>query len=462
MSATKTQWLTTGIIALLFLVIPILYSGRTLESLFILEAAALILLLLVFWTNHWRTHISKLSLVLLLLIFITPLLYLIPLPYEWWIELPGREHYQASLQWLTQQANLEPYLAISIIPYKTVHAFLAMLPLIAIVVATTTLNAKQRYYLVILLLVLASFQAVLALMQYTNPNAEVLKWLSADTGRSSQGTYRNRDHLATFLVICLPIAIGLTIYSIGLKTRDHEHRETHEWRISTTLFYLVLLLIILMGAVFTRSRAGVLLTILALLITLPTFAPHMGGRKTFGVVASILGLGSALLASIGLVPVLNRFIVASPAEDERWRMFATTIKAIKEFFPIGSGPSTFQEIYRGFQPVEQLKFINHAHNDYLELILEIGALGIVLLLLTLVVYLMGWLAMWGTRWDRERIIKVAAGIGILLFMLHAILEFTSHTPANAMFLAFLAGLFLKLPSRAQLAATHHHHDDDDR
>lgn len=57
------------------------------------------------------------------LIFITPLVYLIPLPYEWWIELPGRERYQASLQWLTQQANLKPYLAISVIPYKTVHAF---------------------------------------------------------------------------------------------------------------------------------------------------------------------------------------------------------------------------------------------------------------------------------------------------------------------------------------------------
>jgi hypothetical protein len=37
-----------------------------------------------------------------------------------------------------------------------------------------------------------------------------------------------------------------------------------------------------------------------------------------------------------------------------------------------------------------------------------------------------------------------------MFMLHASLEFTSHTPANALFLAFLAGLFLKLPNRAQL------------
>ncbi|WP_020558624.1 O-antigen ligase family protein [Thiofilum flexile] len=453
MLANKSQWVMTIIIGLLFIIIPILYSGRTLQSLFLLEIAALLLLLITGWNLSWRSHINKLSLVLFGLILITPLLYLIPLPYDTWIQLPGRERYLASLEWLTQKAHIEPYLAISIIPYKAVHAFLAMIPLVAITLALTTLNSKQRYYLVVLFLIVACFQAILALMQYMNPNAELLKWVGADTGRSSQGTYRNRDHLATFMVIALPMAIGLTIYSIGLKTSTDNGRKTQEWRITTTLTYLSLLLIILIGAIFTRSRAGVLLTIVALIVTLPTFAPHMGGRKAAGIIASILGLGSALLASIGLIPVLNRFIVASPSEDGRWEMFAMTMKAIKEFFPIGSGPSTFQEIYRGFQPVEQLKFINHAHNDYLELILEIGALGIVLLALAFIVYIMGWVAMWGTQWDRERIIKVAAGIGILLFMLHAILEFTSHTPANAMFLAFLAGLFLKLPSDSQLSKT---------
>lgn len=446
------QWLLTCLVSFLFILIPLLYSGRTLESLLIMELVGVILLGLMGWFNLWQGNLNKTAIVLLVSFLAIPIIYLIPIPYEWWIELPGRLRYQESVEWLYQQGSTPtPYLAISIIPYKTAHALLAMLPLIAITLVVGSLTFSFRYKLVVLFLILASIQALIALVQFTNPNAEWLSWLAADTGRSSQGTYRNRDHLATFMIIALPMAIGLMIYSIGLKQSiDAGTQETKEWRITTTLFYLFVLLLILAGAVFTRSRAGILLTLLVLIITLPLFAPHMGGKKTLGITASILGLGGAILASIGLIPVLNRFILSNAAEDERWRMASITIKAIKEFFPIGTGPSTFQEIYRGFQPVDQLHFINHAHNDYLELILETGALGIAVLVLTLLVYIRGWVAMWDTRWDRERIIKTAAGVGILMFMLHASLEFTSHTPANALFLAFLAGLFLKLPNRAQL------------
>lgn len=449
------QWILTSLVGFLFIIIPLLYSGRTLESLIILELVALICLLITGWFTSWKNNLSILSIILLFSFAFIPIIYLIPLPYDLWIQLPGRTRYQGSIEWLSTEVNLNPtpYLALSIIPYKTAHTLLAMLPLIAVTLVTASLNFSFRHKLVVLFLILASFQAVLALVQFTNPNAEWLKWLNADTGRSSQGTYRNRDHLATFMVITMPMAIGLTLYSIGLKKSSGRTEESNEWRIATALLYLFLLLLVFTGAVFTRSRAGVMLAILALLITLPVFAPHLGGRKTLGITASILGLGAAITASIGLIPVLNRFILSNAAEDERWRMFAITKQAIQEFFPLGSGPSTFQEIYRGFQPIEQLAFINHAHNDYLELILETGAIGIAILVLTLIVYIMGWAAMWGTKWDRERIIKTAAGIGILLFMIHASMEFTSHTPANAMFLAFLGGLFLKLPNQSQLAGT---------
>jgi hypothetical protein len=107
-------------------------------------------------------------------------------------------------------------------------------------------------------------------------------------------------------------------------------------------------------------------------------------------------------------------------------------------------------------------FAEHAHSDYVQLLMECGLLFVVLAGVAL------WLV-----WERSlnlvrharsvqglnasRRVKLSCGLGVLALFLHSWVDFNLRIPANAMFGAFLLGAFLR-PSR--LAGSLHGVDSD--
>lgn len=111
---------------------------------------------------------------------------------------------------------------------------------------------------------------------------------------------------------------------------------------------------------------------------------------------------------------------------------------------MGSGPGTFPEVYRQFQPLELGHYsINHAHNDYLEWLFEGGLVAAVILLVLLALYLQQWVKLWTAegQWTIFRFAQAGAGIALLLTALHGCVDFNWHIPANVLYTGFLAGVF---------------------
>lgn len=436
---TAREQLTFWLITLAMGISVAFYSGKTVYVLLVLEVIGYCLLLLTLW-NRGKIQLGKLTSAILIFIVLSPLIYLIPIPQGIWETLPGHPAYIEPLNWLLKH-DQTPWLSLSIVPLKTLHAFIALIPLVAIFLATASLSSKKQLRLAYVFLGIAAIQAIIGLIQYGNPTATWLFFEFTNEG-NAQGTYLNRDHFSALMHISLPMAIGLVACNIGRKEKESRGANTVSLLLNKVLIFSVAVMLILLGGVFSRSRAGVFLIIVAIILSLALFSKHIGGRRSAGLAATIgtLGLGSAI--SIGLIPVLNRFIVISPMEDLRWTLFADAISGIKTFFPFGSGPGTFQDVYRTLQPVERLNFVNHVHNDYLELIFEMGVIGILLLILLLVSYIRGWVNMKNYSWGNYRFIKVAAGIGLFLMSLHSLVDFNMHTPANAVFISVLLALFL--------------------
>lgn len=68
-------------------------------------------------------------------------------------------------------------------------------------------------------------------------------------------------------------------------------------------------------------------------------------------------------------------------------------------------------------------------------------IGLVVVLLGF--YLRQWPRVWVRGgWHTFRFIQVAAGISLLLLMLHSLVDFNLHIPANAVYFAFLAAVFM--------------------
>ena len=374
------------------------------------------------------------------------LLQFLPVSADFWAALPGRTLYAEAQALFGDGRGLQ---SLSVVPFASQASALAILPPLAIFFGTILCADRQRLYLVYVFLTIATVQACLGLAQYGTQDGVL--YLGMLPSLAAQGTYPNRNHFAGLLEMAFPLAAALFAASFGNtapKTRRYRSKGLRaafaavgEARVNLYMLYLALLALFGLAIVFSRSRTGIALLILGVLISAAAFAPRLGGRQTLRTVSGVIVLLSGMACAIGLVPVLQRFAESDAVADSRWSIAIATLEGIGSFFPLGAGIGTFPEAFRRFHPADIPLFVNHAHNDYLEWLFEGGLLAAGLLLLLLALYLRRCFHIVREEsWPRERYLRIGAAIGILLILLHGLVEYNLRIPANAIFFAFLAGL----------------------
>lgn len=148
---------------------------------------------------------------------------------------------------------------------------------------------------------------------------------------------------------------------------------------------------------------------------------------------------------------MERF-ATDPLADARVTFAHNTWAAIKAFLPFGSGVGTFPVVYPSFeQPTDLATFyVNRAHNDVLETLLEAGLASALL---------MAWFALWllsalfmawrGSATSLAHLdhthpmddrLRRAAATALLLLALHSIVDYPLRTGAIMVVAAFCCAL----------------------
>ena len=142
--------------------------------------------------------------------------------------------------------------------------------------------------------------------------------------------------------------------------------------------------------------------------------------------------------------MLQRFTLLDPVEDGRVTIFAGTLAGIRQFFPLGAGPATFQQAFFPFQDLEQAMYlINQAHNSYLEWVFDGGIFALLLIGVMLFIYVARWPRLWvAGDWGDFRYVQVGCGLGLGLMLLHEFVDYNLFVPANMVYFAFFAAVFL--------------------
>lgn len=453
-ATTEGAWLFWLLCALLIFA-PLIRGGNRPLPLLVLELGALALLLGMTLRPRFTLRLPTTLWLGLAAMVSLPLLQLLPLPAGWLEFFPGRQ-FIAETQ-ATLGLRNAGWASWSLVPILTESAWLALLPPLAVFLAVSCLHWRDVERLTLLLLGIASIQAILGLIQFGS-GGEVLAALGIGTGgRSGEGTYANRNHLAGLLEMVLPIALALLAASVfGLdRAARPRHRRHISWRqrfgsfaaaesqTNRTLLYVALCLVILLGLIFSRSRAGVALGMIGLVLTAVLLARNFGQQFSRQVVGAITAAGFVLAATIGLTPVLMRFTVDSMA-DVRWSIFNASWQAARDFFPFGTGAGTYVDVIRAYHPdaVSGDVYINHAHSDYLEWAVEGGALALVAMALFLFAYSQRWPAIWRVRnWHQGHMMQVGAGTGLALLLGHGFVDYNLRIPANQIYFVLLAAIF---------------------
>jgi O-antigen ligase len=444
----------------LMLFTPIFRAGATPLASLLSQLLAVALLAVTLWSPH-RVTISAAQAVTAALFLLLPAVYLMPLPQALADALPGRDLYQAAMTHLP--ALPEPVTpTLALYPGAATAAVLSLLLPVGVFVGVRVLKPAQIEVLLLLVIGIAALQALAGLVQFGIAESGGTPLTVAGAHRlSGVGTYANRNHLAGLIEMALPLSMALLFYALSkLNVGDGLARSLKRRAVAlgsrpghAAILHGAVALLLIVGAVFTRSRTGIALTILGILLATLLFSRQIGKKSALGPAGVILALAVASGISIGLAPVLDRFSVSDLDDDARWQIFDQTLLGAGGMLPFGFGPGAFPFAFPSFQSLELgWAFINRAHNDYLEWFFDLGVLGVLLVVLIVVLFALQWRrVLIGSAGGRISYLQIGCGIGVFLLGLHELVDYNLFIPANQAVFALLLSVFLYPPER--LAAT---------
>lgn len=354
---------------------------------------------------------------------------LIPLPPSVWSTLPGR----ALLVEVGQAAGVgELWRPVSMVPFATKNALYSMLIPIAALMLIALQPPEARARLLPVVIVIGLVSGVLGLMQAIGPADSPLYLYRVVNEGGAVGLFANRNHQAVFLACLFP---ALATYA-ALPARNDAGSRIRFWLCVGAAVPLIPLIIV------TGSRLGLLLGVIGLVLAPILFAlatprrTRAAGKRRFGwghlagilIVVALIAL--TLLKSRGLA--VDRLVATDLDADVRLITWKTTLEIVRTYFPVGSGYGSFAEIYQIFETDAALKptYANHAHNDWLEVVMSGGLVGAVLLVAAVI----GW------AWRVRDVMRAPAGpataharLGAALLLMIAIASFTDYPLRTPLF-----------------------------
>jgi O-antigen ligase len=384
------------------------------------------------------------ALVLLCGMVAWPLLQLIPMPPSLWSHLPGRDAIASAYE----TAGLQlPWLPISLDPSATWLGLLSLLPAAGVFLAMLLLGQRARRVVISLLFIGVFANVLLDILQTVGGYNSPLRFYAITNLFRPVGLFANSNHNAAFLYCALPFA---TAWAIGLMVERRQNRT------AGLAWLALLILMIIIGVTLTQSRAGIVLLVVAGLASLLLVWWHaraLAGRRLLGFAAGAFAIALLVAFHLGFVGFMDR-VQGQGLEDGRWSIAKVTSRAAIANLPFGSGIGTFVPVYDELAPRTLLgdTYVNHAHNDWLELWLTGGVPAMILAVGFLVWLAAATFRLWGNRQPETRALDLAlaraAPIVIVLLLLHSAVDFPLRIPMLSVLFAIACG-YLIPPRRSE-------------
>lgn len=373
------------------------------------------------------------ALYLMVATLVVGLLQLVPLPEAIWSSTSGGPIAADILRAAGRDVGWRP-LTLDI--DATRQSLLTFLPPFAIFVSVIQMDADDRRRLALIVLVVAAISIVMGLLQLASTGMYPYQTTHDEY---SVGLFSNRNHQA-----------DLTLIAALLASAFYAGRERGRNDLPAMILTLAFFAIVFLNLVSAASRTGIVLGI-------PTFIVcawlMLGNRvraswAVIAATAAIVVVAAFLLLRPDLfVHVSNRFAIMS--DDTRFEAWPEVVSAIQLYFPLGSGLGTFVPVHQAVENLDLVgeRYLNHAHNDYLEIALEAGVLGLLLVLWFVLLYL------WSVKnalfapavSERYRSLAIAAAASIAILLAHSVVDYSLRTSTLAAVFALCFAMLMPLP-----------------
>ncbi len=294
---------------------------------------------------------------------------------------------------------------------RTIDSALYTLTLVAVFYSVYSLGETERARVAPFLFLGLVLNFVFSIAQFSaNKTGFIIPGLPYVIGG---GFFANYNHLASLFYVSIPFIV--------LAFRNRRFSV-----LSVPIVGVLLLFLLAIG-----SLAGVLLGVVSLIISYV----FLGNSRALKIATIAILVATALAFSPSII---NELSLEGRYALSRSLFAQNTLEAIWQYLPGGSGFGTFELVYPKFAVDTGLfaVYVNHAHNDYLELLLEGGIPAGILLVLYMIaltsVLIRGNLSG----------LQTVAFIGISFLLIHSAVDYPLRTLAMGTVFAFFNALAL--------------------
>lgn len=380
-------------------------------------------------------------------------------PLVTWAVGPGASDLEAA-------AILPPLVLVGTVsPSQTARSFRLFLTYAAVYVLVVNLVRTRLGLdrLLRMLLLLGGVVSFLALLDYLAGRAWLLGWGEPAARTRLSGAFVNPDHFAAWLEMLICLGIG---YVLARSRPPEDERGAGAARSSRRareqlvrrFLPMIALGVMALALVFTLSRGGIvsIAVALAALLALQGFAGRV--RSSLVLVGLLLALTAGYGAWIGFEPLLDRF--RGDLYASRLLQLRSSLGMLGSFPVFGVGLGAYRDIYFRYQPPELSPgkmYFPFAHNDLLQLAVELGLVGAALCLFAvwrvaadlIGAHLLGRgrCPVGGGEGDgarRGEAWSIGVGLGavtaVLALCVHSAFDFGARIPANGFLAAACLGI----------------------
>ncbi len=303
--------------------------------------------------------------------------------------------------------------------------------------------------LITFLVALGAFESMYGLIQYLSGWQMIFTYAKKYDLEEATGTYINRNHFAGFLEMILPLCLALVLYEYwklrgnGRQSFTRIKTRGSRQRFPGFIFFLFVAIMLSVGLTFSRSRMGIIASAVSILVIFGVASLQRKSGLLLSGLFIVLSVG--LAGWIGARSVVGRFENVGQEytvkNESRLSIWQGTGTLIRNHPWLGAGLGTFPVAYTEVQSTFLTQFVNHAHNDYLEIASDLGIPAAMCLFVSILFILVRALRDFSRGESRfERAVALGCAGSIVAILLHSLTDFNLHIPANALVFSVILGI----------------------
>jgi O-antigen ligase len=272
--------------------------------------------------------------------------------------------------------------------------------------------------------------ALFAIAQHYTFNGKLYWFVPLPQSSEPFGPFVDRDHFAGFIELTTPFGLAMLF-----------HRT---WRGEKAALVALLTAVPIAALVLCGSRGGIAGSAFASLFLILVLQSRDIKIRQLLAFASLIILCGALVFWLGASATIQRFeaLTASGiSRSQRISMDRDTFRIFRNHYTTGTGLGTLETVFPQYETTYTGRVVDHAHNDYLELLAETGVIGGLLgLAFIVLLFRQGFANLNARERQSDRVFYAGALAACSALLVHSFVDFNLHVPSNACLFLLLATL----------------------